>query len=602
MDRDRDRNRPSNLSSLRIGQRVLSFSDDGLLLAEYALFDPAGIVLHSTGPVSVREAGYMTTARQALDRLTHEGVTQELAQDAATALRPDVAATYARTEAARRLVDRLGAQELFDGAIFRAATSVYEGAWLDLRGLASSLPGPNAPLLLQALHLAASLAEVPGDTVLNLSTAAVTRSRRPGERTFQRATFDGVGNVPDQLRELAPRTTTLPDTARESRLQLALMARVRERLGSHTAPLLRAHLTAMERGLTVRTEAQPPDAPDLRALERQIDEEDATDLDARLDRLEVARGSTPAVRYLRARAALMRGQKAPRHIAQELSELAEVDHSFHEAALAAARSWLAAGEQARARYFAHQVAEDSSASDGTRLAALEILEATTDPSRVPPAVAANAQIVPAIPPQRAPSFQWPGQMPPPPAGLPPITIFPSPLEIEPPPAPVVGPRAHYIPELVEALSLPPGASESDLALDARPVTPTQARVAMTRLARDLARDYRLAYGKTLRCDVMAIETMQQRLLARFEEADITDPGVAWELRRHGALVSEVIARTLGGQWVDVSPSEPGYWAMLVPPSTRTYPVGRVYRFVSLGHRERDLVGHFLALDERARKA
>jgi hypothetical protein len=161
------------------------------------------------------------------------------------------------------------------------------------------------------------------------------------------------------------------------------------------------------------------------------------------------------------------------------------------------------------------------------------------------------------------------------------------------------PRQRYEPELVESLSLPAGTSESDLPLDAMPVTPAQARVAMSRLARDLARDYRLWYGKTLRCDVMAVEAMQQHLMARFGGADIASPDVAMELRRHGALLSEIIARCLGGYWADVGPSEPGYWAMQVA-TVRTYPVGRVYRFVTVGRQERDLIGHFLALDERVR--
>jgi hypothetical protein len=589
-----------NLSSLRIGQRVLSFSDDGLLVAEYSLFDAAGIVLHSTDPVSVREAGYMTTAGQALERLRQEGVTPELALEASAALRSDVAVTYARTEVVRGVVEQLGAQELFDGAIFRAGTSVYEGAWLDLRGLASGLAAPNAPLLLQALHLAASLAEVPADTALNLSTAAVTRTRRPGERTFQRATFDGVGNVPDQLRHMSPRTTQLVDPALEARLRPVLLARVRERLGSHASPLVRAHLAALEKGLSPRTGSEPPGAADLRTLERQIDEGDPTDLDERLDRLEAARGSTPALRYLRARAALMRGQKPPRYVAQELSELAEIDHGFHEAALGAARSWLAAGEQAQARRFAHQVADDPSATDSKRLVALEILDATpqTHQSREPPPIEALAETMPAIPQQRAPNFPWLGQMPPP-TGVPPAMSIPPQPAAE-PVARTKPPRARYVPELVEALLLPPGTSETDLALDALPTSPAQARIAMTRLSRDLARDYRLWYDKTLRCGVMAIEAMQQHLLARFQGADIADPGVAWELRRHGALMSEVIARSLGGQWVDVRPSEPGFWTMRVAGSTRTYPIGRVYRFVTAGRQERGLVEHFLALDERVR--
>jgi hypothetical protein len=160
----------------------------------------------------------------------------------------------------------------------------------------------------------------------------------------------------------------------------------------------------------------------------------------------------------------------------------------------------------------------------------------------------------------------------------------------------------YEPELVETLSLPFGASESALALSELPKTPMQARIALTRLARDLARDYRLGYGKTLRCNVLAIDAMQLHLMHRFGGASISDPGVAWELRRHGALLSEIIARALGGAWVDVGPSEPGFWAMSVLPSLRTFPIGRVYKFVALGNRERDLVDYYLDLEGRVRKA
>jgi hypothetical protein len=96
--------------------------------------------------------------------------------------------------------------------------------------------------------------------------------------------------------------------------------------------------------------------------------------------------------------------------------------------------------------------------------------------------------------------------------------------------------------------------------------------------------------------------MQHHLMHRFANGPISDPGVAWELRRHGALLSEIIARALGGGWVDVGPSEPGYWAMVVPPSTRTWPIGRVYRFVALGNRERDLVSYYLDLEARVRQA
>jgi hypothetical protein len=141
-----------------------------------------------------------------------------------------------------------------------------------------------------------------------------------------------------------------------------------------------------------------------------------------------------------------------------------------------------------------------------------------------------------------------------------------------------------------------------LATNELPATPLQARIALTRLARELAGEYRLAYGKALRCNVLAVDAMQHHLMHRFSKAAISDPGVAWELRRHGALLSEIIARALGGGWVDVGPSEPGYWAMVVPPSTRTWPIGRVYRFVALGNRERDLVSYYLDLEARVRQA
>jgi hypothetical protein len=603
------------ICSLRIGDRVVSLCDDGLLVAEYALFEPHEAVLHATDPVSVREAGYMTTAARALERLAREGVTPELAEDAAKALGHDVIVAYGRGEAARALGGKqlLGPQELFDGAVFRAATRVYEGMWLDLRALSRTMGMPDAPLLLQALHLASALSEVAPGTPLHLSTAGATRDRRPAERTFQRPSFDAVGNVPDVLRGLGHLATPVTvDMAREAKLQPALLARVRERLAAETSVEARTRLSVIERTLAERT-ATAPSGPmgdsELRDIERRIDSGQSAGIEERLDRLEAKRGSVAGIRYLRARLALLKGERPPRYIAQELTELAEIDHGFHEAALGAARTWLAAGEEAHARYFAHQLADDPTAKDSERIVAMEILNTTeeTNKSDIPPPIVALVEpMPPRIPPRpRVPNL---GNVPPP-GPLPPA------LSAPPPPVmygvPQLPPRAEatpartrpqrYDPELVESLTLPYGSAEEDLAPDQRPTTPAQARVAMTRLARDLARDYRLWYGRTLRCDISAIDSMQQHLLARFTGAPIEDPAVAWELRRHGALLSEIVARSLGGAWADVGPSEPGYWVMVVPPAVRTCPIGRVYRFVSLGRQERDLVSHFLALDSASRR-
>jgi hypothetical protein len=185
------------LTSLRLGERVLVRSDDGLLGAEYALFDPTDIVLRATDPVSVREVGYMTTAGDALARLGRVGVTAAVAAAAARSLHPDVIAGYARGSAARGLASQLGAYELFEGATFSAQANSYEGAWLDLSALSASLanlapPQRAASAALQALHLATALSEVAPSSPVHMSTAGATRERRPGERTHTRPPLDGA--------------------------------------------------------------------------------------------------------------------------------------------------------------------------------------------------------------------------------------------------------------------------------------------------------------------------------------------------------------------------------------------------------------------------
>ncbi len=597
------------VSSLRLGERGIARCGDGLLAAENALFDARDIVLRMTDVSTVREAGYMTTAGEALGRLAMAGVTPEFAEDAARAIPPGVAASFARGETARALAGQLGAHELFDGAVYSAAAQRYEGVWLDLRALSSALSLPSAPVVLQALHLAAALAEVPPTTTVLLSTSA---TRRPSERGHFRMILNGTRWLLDALRQLGPNPRP-PDahSTNDERMRDVLLARVRERATAETAPRLQRRFEDLQNAIAGRTERGGPLAdPDLEPIDRQLLAGDTRGVDAELDRLERLRGQSPGTRYLRARVALLRGDEHPGSVAQRLSQLVEENTWFHEASLQAARAWLAAGEIARARFYARRVVEDTTAADGERLVGLEILEATgiTSESHAPPAIIVGPsegvmnprhamQIV------RAPLYPTLGNAPPPEV-LPPLQTDPPPRTFAlPQPATTPPQRAiRYNGELVESLALPLGASESILGLNELPTTSVQARVAMTRLARDLARDYRLWYAKTLRCNVMAVEAMQQHLATRFAGAPIADPVVAWELRRHGALLSEIIARALDGDWSDIAPSEPGYWAMLVPPSTRTWPIGRVYRFVSLGNSERDLVSYYLDLEARVRGA
>ncbi len=597
------------VSSLRLGERGIARCGDGLLAAENALFDARDIVLRMTDMSTVREAGYMTTAGEALGRLAMAGVTPEFAEDAARAIPAGVAASFARGETARAMAGRLGAHELFDGAVYSAAAQRYEGVWLDLRALSSALSLPSAPVVLQALHLAAALSEVTPATTVLLSTSA---TRRPSERGHFRMILDGTRWLLDALRRLSPNPRP-PDahSTNDTRMRDVLLARVRERATSDTPARLHKRLEELQSAIAGKTERVGPLAdPTLEMLDRQLAAGDTRGVEEEIDRLERARGPSAGSRYLRARAALLRGDVHPGTVAQTLSQLVDENAGFHEASLQAARAWLAAGETGKARYFARRIVEDATASDSERLVGLEILESTaaTAESHAPPSVVVGPDNVvtarTAIQIVRAPLFPTLGSAPPP-QSLPMLQTEPPPPAFTMPEAaqqPRQGRAVRYNGELVESLALPLGASESILGLNELPTTAAQARVAMTRLARDLARDYRLWYAKTLRCNVMAVEAMQQHLANRFAGAPIADPVVAWELRRHGALLSEIIARALDGGWSDIAPTEPGYWAMLVPPATRTWPIGRVYRFVALGNSERDLVSYYLDIEARARAA
>jgi hypothetical protein len=603
-------------TTLRLGERVLVRCDDGLLATEYVLFDATDIVLRAADPVTVRETGYITTVRDALARLAAAGVTPELAEEAARSMTPEAVASFTRSASVGAIAPQLGACELFDGAVYRAAGQNYEGAWLDLRALAAAVGGKEAATILQALHLAAALNEVPRGTPLHLSTTNATRDRRPGERTHRRVGLEGAADMPNRLRELAPNPHRVEIDAQRDRLvRDALLARVRERASTDAGAPLRAHLARLENALAVveTRSAGPLADPELWAIEQQLAVGDTKGVRERLDELERVRGSTAALRYLRARAALVGGHEPPSSVAQALTVIANEDRTFHEAELVAARAWLAAGEDAYARHFARRLAEDETARESERVMALEILDATsaTTRSQAPPAVATSPpaqyshprtfvhpsgpMVHEVLPPDvPVPRMARRG------ASLPPVVTEPPGPQPEFPPAGAGGSKLRYDPELVESLVLPLGASEEVLAIGDWPTTPLQARTAMTRLARSLARDYRLWYGSTLRCNVLAVDAMQRHLAQRYASAALADPKVVAELQRHGALLSEILARAVGGDWVDIAPTEPGYWAMFVPPTTRCWPIGRVYRFVALGHTERDLVDYYLDIEARSR--
>jgi hypothetical protein len=156
-------------------------------------------------------------------------------------------------------------------------------------------------------------------------------------------------------------------------------------------------------------------------------------------------------------------------------------------------------------------------------------------------------------------------------------------------------------ERIEALSLPEGLREEMLPIGATPTSPEETRIWMIRMARDLGREYRIQYGVELRTDASAIERMQWHLASFVQRLGGRDEkGLARELVRHGMLLGEILARALGGAWLDLSDDRPGKWEVFVPPMATVSPIVRVRRFVQQGMTETDLVALFLELDAAQR--
>jgi hypothetical protein len=771
--------------TLRIGQRLVLQANGGPPEAEFALFDPGEIELQATAPGVVREVGYRTTAEDALRRLNAAGVTIALALDAAGAMIPSLAVTYARGPAVRRVAPLLGPCELFEGAIYDAELRRYEGRWLDLPALALDLEISRATTLMQALHLMALLQEVPSSAVIALTTREYAMDRRPGERTHRRVALEHAATLPEALRAIAARVRATPPPERDAGpTRKDLLESLRERGEICSDPQAQERIRAMEGAMAIRERPTrgPLSDPDLWALEEQLSAGSAAGVMEALDAVEKAKGRHPATAYLRARASLLSGRDAPRVIAERASALAMSMTSFAELELLAAEAWSAAGELRRAVPFARDLVDNRHAHEELRARASQIIDAADrqgqlgtappppamqpsersdsrrpatspvpaaiprdddssrenariSPSPFPPARNPDTDLtVPARPtpssfpsdPPRFPSHRRtlppPRMTPPPPVAggsrePPARTPLPAVLSAPPPPlynepkpnrgtltgpppmrppssmpeqrrraepsasprhrmgpasseprrpsawpiegleertpppkpkasatprrsaTPVTPPRAtnwlnadlmrgasqppfrvdspsahvhipkappvpHNAdrPELAQDLALPPGLSGQAGPIEMLPSSVIEARVQFTFLSRELGREYRNERGIELRADVTGIEAMQGQLLERYPGKRIGDIHEALDVRRHGAFLSEILARTLGAFWVDIAPADLGYWAMVVPPDTRLWPFGRILRLIAMHHKERDLVSYYLELRARTKSS
>jgi Mrp family chromosome partitioning ATPase len=342
---------------LLVGDRLVSRCDDGLLEAEYALFDRSEVLLSP----DVREEGYMTRAGFARSRLHESKVTADLAYEAFAALRGRMMRPLARSSAVREVIDHLGPYETFQGGRFMASRGRYRGLWLNLDTLAAECPLRSAAVLLQALHLMLVLEEVSEDAPIRLLTSNTGKEMGAGGRTWRRVDLELVQRLPWVLREMqAPAGSADGHDEAEVREDILRDLRARAAATAVAQPRLATLAAAI-----ARTGSTPPAPPS------PADSGGAADIAATLRQYND----------------LLHGSDSLRSVAQSLSARVE-QTPVPDLAILAARAWLAAGEPSFARHFASLVVDNASAADDLRVLALEIVEATgrtLEASRPPPA-------------------------------------------------------------------------------------------------------------------------------------------------------------------------------------------------------------------------
>lgn len=470
-------------------------------------------------------------------------------------------------------------------------------------------------MILQALHLVLVLEEVADDAPVRLLTLGVTETCGPSERTWRRPELDAAARMPGVLRQMrVPPKSSTPRDDDQMRGQLLRSLRERMAAASKTRPRLRRLAGLLARGAT---EVIAPEGGTIHELRAGLPPAAPVTVP-----VIAPPDSAQLFEELRRHRRLLRGEDHLCAVAQFLSMQADRTGALPEVAMLAARAWLASGETEHARHFAKRLLERSDTPLSVLLVATEILEATKTAAVERSAIPASAPSVPFLltrererPTQ--PRHRWTGPARPAETLLlptrieadPPAATEPHPIATEPETQPrlPVAPRlpaspapqeSSSGPEIVESLALPYGACEEMLGERATPRDPLLARVAMTRLARALGRDYRLWYGATLETDVFAIDGMQRHLRRRFVDARANASKrleLEGELTRHGALLSEILARSLGAEWNDLSSDDPREWTMVTPRGKVVRPIGQVHRFFRKGHEEADLVAFYTNL-------
>lgn len=600
--------------------------------AEYALFDPEEIDLRALEPARIYEHGYETDAQQALARLEALGITPDLARQCAGAMHPNVTLSYAKG-AVRAIGKWLTARELFDGMVFDETHNRYSGTFLDLAALAEDLEIENAHALLHALYLVAELEGEDESAEVRLSTFDYTKERRAGERTYRRVRFDQANELPLRLRELGRREVV----RRGGMSRDQLLDWLAERATQTDAKSERDRFRVMYE--TVERRDPPQKGPlaekELWNLELALRDERSEGVDEALTAFEKSNGRTPGTTYLRLKMELAQGPENAQVLAEKIAALSLSMSGFPELSLLAAEAWMRAKDPRKALPFAKDLQNALSVDEDIRDRADAIvlliegpppraasknpslrptpLETPRATSQAPEGSSSSRKVQKAkqyvsseiLAPraqlrdarsERPEKFGAGRSSYPPGKGAPIKGASRPPYEVESGaltfPSPPVPPRTG---ELVASLPLPEGYAAEVVSPDHRPKNAIDARAHFTLLARELGDQYNRELGIVLRTNLEGVEAVQAVLFERYPDRALRDVDDLHDAIRHGAFMSELIARTLDGVWEDMSSEDIGDWSMVVPPNLRVWPFGRVLRLISKGHKERDLVSYFLEL-------
>lgn len=534
-----------NGSVFTIDGVVISRCAFGALPAEGALFARAD---QSSPRPAVREVAFRTTAERARRRLAAVGYDGGLARCAAELCRGARAVAVSRGSVALRLEPHAWPFQMFDGermvmapAGTRAERQHYRGFLLDLPMLSTAMRREGGGLFFQGLFLASLLEAVDDSAVVGLAGPVGASPLLPepdGMLAALGAIPSDIARLSDADRDRGPTRVDVRARAADF-LRLVSDDRVGRTLLAQDA-LLRSAGRATSNLPTALAEVD-----EALRQRRPGSTRDAVGMAAYFERT----GASEAAKYVRARARLLTGEVPAHEVAESASTAAEVCSDLRTSwLLLAAHAWEEAAEVARACTAALELLRDPELPEHIFEEVCGVLD-RCELLAAPLLQRPERQPAPAPPPS-VPTAVGDGD----------VTIVRSARRSLVVPATGAWREQRATAVDVAALLPPSGrafTAGSDVA------SGEDARDWATALTATLGADLAREGGVPLRLDSAGVQAVERSLRARIPAGRAITPDDVRLVRSHGAFFCELLARNLGGRWVDVGAKDLGLWKMEV---------------------------------------